>query len=164
MTTTAVTTTMETEIGALRLVARDGALIGVYFPGHHPPPVLLRGAIERPDEPVLARAAAQIAEYLAGDREAFDLPLAAEGTELQRAVWAALRAIPYGEQVAYAAIAARIGRPRAARAVGAANARNPLSIVVPCHRVVGKGGALTGYAGGLARKRHLLALEASRRE
>ncbi|MDQ3034880.1 MAG: methylated-DNA--[protein]-cysteine S-methyltransferase [Myxococcota bacterium] len=162
-TTGDVTTTIETELGALRLVAREGALIGVYFPEHHPAPALGRGAVESPDDPVLRQAARQLADYFAGARLELDLPIALEGTAFQREVWSALRAIPYGTCVGYAAIAARIGRPRAVRAVGAANGRNPLSIVVPCHRVIGSDGALTGYAGGLSRKRWLLALEARAR-
>jgi methylated-DNA-[protein]-cysteine S-methyltransferase len=160
---TEVAATIETELGALRVVARDGALVGVYFPGHVPAPVVGREAPDRAGEPVLREAAAQIREYLAGGRVAFDLPLAFEGgTAFQREVWSALRAIPYGARVGYAELAARIGRPRAVRAVGAANARNPLSIVVPCRRVIGSDGALTGYAGGLERKQRLLEIEAGR--
>lgn len=157
-----VETTIGTRLGALRLVARDGALIGVYFEGHDPAPAIGPGAraVARDEEPVLRESARQIDEFLRGARDAFDLPIAAEGTPFQRAVWSALRALPYGARVEYGELARRIGRPRAVRAVGAANAKNPLSIVVPCHRVIGAGGALTGYAGGLERKRWLLALEA----
>ncbi len=104
--------------------------------------------------------AEQLREYFAGERERFDVPLAARGTEFQRRVWEALRAIPYGETASYGQIARAVGRPAASRAVGAANGRNPISIVVPCHRVVGAGGALTGYGGGLDRKARLLDLEA----
>ncbi len=106
--------------------------------------------------PVLARARAQLAEYFAGDRTAFDLPLRARGTAFQERVWTALAEIPYGETRSYATLARDIGRPAAMRATGAATGRNPLSIVVPCHRVVGSDGSLTGYAGGTARKEWLL--------
>ena len=103
----------------------------------------------------------QLDEYFAGDRQEFDLPLAPAGTPFQRQVWEALASIPYGEVTSYAALADRLGRPGSARAVGAANGANPLAIVVPCHRVVGADGTLTGYAGGLDAKRTLLTLEAS---
>ena len=106
--------------------------------------------------PVLARAARELAEYLAGERRRFTVPLAPGGTVFQRQVWDALATIPYGETRTYAQIAAAVGRPRACRAVGMANHRNPLSIVVPCHRVVGATGSLTGYGGGLEAKRFLL--------
>jgi methylated-DNA-[protein]-cysteine S-methyltransferase len=109
---------------------------------------------------VLARAAAQLAEYFAGTRRTFDLPLAPRGTGFQRIVWHALAKIPYGETRSYGELARAIGRPAASRAVGAANGKNPLSIVVPCHRVVGASGELTGYAGGVATKRWLLDHEA----
>jgi len=113
----------------------------------------------REDPAPFAAAVAQLGEYFAGERRAFDLPLAAEGTSFQQRVWAGLAAIPYGETTSYAALAEAIGHPGSARAVGAANGANPLAIVVPCHRVIGAGGTLTGYAGGLAAKRTLLALE-----
>lgn len=153
-------TLLELPIGALTIVARDGAITGVYFADHANAPDLT--AIARDDgDPVLARARAQITEYVAGQRRAFDLPISAEGTTFQRAVWRALAAIPFGAQVSYAELARSIDHPRAIRAVGAANARNPLSILVPCHRVIGSSGALTGYAGGLAAKKWLLAHETS---
>jgi methylated-DNA-[protein]-cysteine S-methyltransferase len=104
---------------------------------------------------------AQLAEYFAGRRRDFDLPLAPAGTPFQQRVWQALRAIPYGRTESYGALAARLGQPGAGRAVGLANGQNPIAIVIPCHRVIGAGGALTGYGGGLERKRWLLALEAS---
>jgi methylated-DNA-[protein]-cysteine S-methyltransferase len=104
-------------------------------------------------------AATQLREYFEGARESFDLPLALRGTEFQRAVWDALLGIPYGHTSTYGAVAKRLGRPAASRAVGASIGRNPVAVVVPCHRVLGSGGALTGYAGGLDRKRGLLALE-----
>jgi methylated-DNA-[protein]-cysteine S-methyltransferase len=113
------------------------------------------------DDAAFADVRAQLNEYLAGARVAFDLRLNPRGTTFQQAVWAALRQIPFGETRTYSDIARAIGRPRAVRAVGAANGRNPLPIVVPCHRVVGSDGSLTGYAGGLEAKAHLLALERS---
>jgi methylated-DNA-[protein]-cysteine S-methyltransferase len=112
----------------------------------------------RADAP-FAAAAAQLDAYFAGTRRTFDLPIAPAGSDFQRRVWSALTAIPYGSVTSYGRLAAAIGRARGARAVGLANGRNPISIVVPCHRVVGAGGALVGYGGGLERKRFLLALE-----
>ncbi|GAA3894995.1 methylated-DNA--[protein]-cysteine S-methyltransferase [Halomonas cibimaris] len=113
---------------------------------------------------LLERCKQQLAEYFAGTRREFDLPLAAEGTAFQQAVWRQLQAIPYGETRTYGEIAAALGKPTAARAVGMANGKNPLAIIVPCHRVVGAGGRLTGYSGGLARKQWLLAHEAGQGE
>ena len=117
---------------------------------------------EDPNDPLLLTAKEQLDQYFAGARRAFDLPLAPQGTPFQQAVWAALRTIPYGETRSYLEIARQVGNPKACRAVGMANHRNPLAIVVPCHRVVGAGGQLTGYAGGLDVKRRLLDLEAQR--
>jgi methylated-DNA-[protein]-cysteine S-methyltransferase len=108
---------------------------------------------------VLDRAAAQLGEYFAGDRTEFDLPLEPAGTPFQRSTWLALREIPYAETINYGQLALRVGNPKASRAVGLANGRNPISIVVPCHRVIGADGSLTGYGGGLDRKRLLLDLE-----
>ena len=110
---------------------------------------------------MLLQAAEQLTEYFAGDRKCFDLPLQPEGTLFQRQVWQALAEIPYGETRSYRDIAARIGRPKAVRAVGGANGRNPLSIIIPCHRVIGADGSLTGFAGGTTVKQQLLQLEAS---
>jgi methylated-DNA-[protein]-cysteine S-methyltransferase len=117
----------------------------------------------REDPAPFAAAVRQLTEYFAGERRTFDLPLAPDGTAFQRQVWAALAAIPYGETTSYAAVAEAIGHPGSARAVGAANGANPIAIVVPCHRVVGADGTLTGYAGGLDAKRSLLTLEADPR-
>ncbi|MGD9484642.1 methylated-DNA--[protein]-cysteine S-methyltransferase [Streptomyces sp. TRM70308] len=150
-------TVVDTPIGPLTLVAADGVLCGLYVHDQrHRPPQETFGV---PDPAGFAEAREQLAEYFAGERTEFTVPLALSGTPFQRTVWAALCAIPYGETVGYGELAARLGRPRAARAVGLANGRNPVSIIVPCHRVVGAGGALTGYGGGLDRKRLLLDLE-----
>lgn len=119
------------------------------------------GAQRDDDDPVLQQAVEQLRAYFAGDREAFDLPLAPAGTAFQQEVWAALRTIPYGHTWSYRQLAEAIGRPTASRAVGAANGRNPLPIVVPCHRVIGADGSLTGFRGGVRFKRALLALEGS---
>jgi methylated-DNA-[protein]-cysteine S-methyltransferase len=108
-------------------------------------------------------AAEQLRSYFAGELREFDLPLDTRGTPFQRRVWAALRDIPYGSTISYAELAAAVGKPGAARAVGAANGRNPIAVVIPCHRVIGGSGALTGYGGGLGRKRLLLELEGGRR-
>lgn len=140
-------------LGRIGIAENGRALTDLFFGGE-----ALPGAVVR-STPLLERAAAQLEEYFAGTRTAFDLPLEAEGTPFQRRVWEALQEIPYGTTVSYARIAARAGNPRASRAVGAANRRNPLAIVVPCHRVVGADGSLTGYAGGLERKEFLLRLE-----
>jgi methylated-DNA-[protein]-cysteine S-methyltransferase len=148
---------LDTPIGALRLVSDGARLVKVEFAGHYPVPV--READSGTEDSLLARAINQFGEYFAGRRKRFDLPLAPAGTPFQRTVWAALADIPWGEVRSYRDIAIAIGRPTAVRAVGAANGRNPLPLVVPCHRVVGSDGSLTGFAGGLAIKRRLLELE-----
>ncbi len=156
-----VTTVADSPLGPLRLYAVPAGLCGVYFDGHRPAPrVGPADAVEvaAAFEPVLE----QLTEYFAGSRWAFDLELAPVGTTFQLEVWSALRTIPVGETCSYGELAHRLGRPAAVRAVGAANGRNPLSIIVPCHRVVGASGTLTGYAGGLDRKRWLLEHEAAR--
>ncbi|PCG14410.1 MULTISPECIES: methylated-DNA--[protein]-cysteine S-methyltransferase [Sphingomonas] len=150
----------DSPVGTLTLVADDAGLIAILWPDDAPGRVRLEDARDDAAHPVLSATAAQLAEYFAGGRTAFDLPLAPRGSDFQRAVWRALDTIPFGETRSYADIARAIGRPGAARAVGAANGRNPISIVTPCHRVVGTSGALTGFAGGLATKRWLLAWEA----
>ena len=149
---------MQSPIGPLTIVASNGALVAVLMDGHHRSPVPESAWGERVDD-ALPDATLQLEEYFAGKRQAFDLPLAPSGTEFQRRVWAALAEIPYGETRSYGQIATAIGRPGASRAVGMANGRNPVSIVVPCHRVVGASGSLTGYAGGPERKQFLLDLE-----
>lgn len=145
---------MNSPVGPLRLVAEGDALTAVLF-GDGPEHAAPRAPRAAP-HPVLERAREQLDAYFAGERLAFDLPLSPAGTAFQRDVWTALRAIPFGETRAYSAIAASVGRPRACRAVGAASSRNPIAIVVPCHRVIGASGALVGYAGGEWRKRWLL--------
>lgn len=150
---------IDTPLGPARLAATARGLAGLWFDGqaHHPGPL---DAPEDPTQPHLARAIAELARYWHDGRTRFMVPLDPGGTPFQQAVWQALRELPPGGTASYGEIAMRLGRPQAARAVGAAVGRNPLSIVVPCHRVLGRDGALTGYAGGLERKRALLALEA----
>ncbi len=159
MTQPLSSTAVASPVGALTLVADDDSLVAILWEEDAPTRVPLPAAVAAPDHPVLVEAGRQLDEYFAGRRRAFDLPLRFRGTEFQRAVWSALLAIPFGETSSYGAIARSLGRPGAARAVGAANGRNPISIVAPCHRVIGANGALTGFAGGLAAKETLLALE-----
>jgi methylated-DNA-[protein]-cysteine S-methyltransferase len=150
--------TIESPVGELTLVSVDGALAGLYFPGHWymPDPEAFGARAEHGFEP----AEAQLAEYFAGERTEFELQTTAAGDEFQRQVWELIDRIPYGETTTYGEMASELGDPVLARKVGGAVGRNPLSIVVPCHRVVGKDGKLTGYAGGLERKQFLLELEA----
>jgi methylated-DNA-[protein]-cysteine S-methyltransferase len=139
----------------LILVAGDsGALEAIRFEGVPP-----KGAAEDRENPVLREAAEQLSAYFAGDLKEFDLPLAPRGTDFQQIVWSALRTIPYGQTRSYLQIATAIGSPKAVRAVGAANGRNPIPIVIPCHRVIGASGKLVGFGGGLPMKRKLLDLE-----
>jgi methylated-DNA-[protein]-cysteine S-methyltransferase len=145
---------VDTPIGTLWLTRDEAGLSGIGFTG---------AGRARSTDPLLLEAADQLHAYFAGERERFDLPLSLNGTEFQRGVWAIVASIPYGTATTYGALADALGCPTAWRAVGAANGRNPLPIVIPCHRVVGASGALTGYGGGLERKRALLALEASAR-
>lgn len=151
-------TEMESPIGPLTLVAEGRALVAIEMR----PLARARASAERSDdESTLAEARRQLAAYFAGERRDFSLPLAPQGSPFQLRVWKALQRIPYGETTSYGEIAAAIGAPGSARAVGAANGANPLPIVVPCHRVIGANGSLTGYGGGIQRKKALLALEAS---
>jgi methylated-DNA-[protein]-cysteine S-methyltransferase len=152
---------MKSPVGQLTLVASDEGLAGVLWPSERPGRVRL--PIEREDarHPVLVQAERQLGEYFAGRRRTFSLKLDPVGTPFQQKVWQALLTIPFGETRSYAQIAKQMGRPTAARAVGAANGRNPVSIVTPCHRVVGSTGTLTGFAGGFEAKARLLALEAA---
>lgn len=153
-------TTIDSPIGPLTLVATDGALSAVYMAEHLHRPDRATFGVAAPND--LAEASRQLREYFAGERRDFDLQLAPAGTPFQQRVWAALRTIPYGETRSYGQLAREIDVPHMTRAIGAATGRNPLSIVIPCHRLVGAGGSLTGYAGGLSRKRYLLDLEAGR--
>jgi methylated-DNA-[protein]-cysteine S-methyltransferase len=153
------TATLPSPVGTLTLVASDAGLVAILWENDRPDRVALGTTRDDPDHPVLTAAAAQLGEYFAGTRTRFDLPLDFRGTDFQKAVWAELLAIPFGETRSYGAIAARLGRPGASRAVGAANGRNPISIIAPCHRVIGASGALTGFAGGLEAKAFLLRLE-----
>ena len=145
---------IDSPIGRLGLYAEGDELVGLELPGRDPLPA------REQRTPALARAAAQLAEYFAGKRRDFDLPLAARGTGFQERAWRALLAIPYGETRTYGEQARAIGRPAASRAVGAANGKNPIAIIIPCHRVIGANGTLTGYGGGLPIKRWLLEHEA----
>ncbi len=154
------TTTTDTPLGELRLIGDGEALSAVQLPGLH---ARRGGWVE--DEAPFAEAAAQLGQYFAGERREFELALAPSGgSGFERAVWEQIAAIPYGETESYGAIARALGRPDRARAVGAATGRNPLAIIVPCHRVIGSDGSLTGYAGGLPAKRALLELEAGARQ
>lgn len=147
------TTTVDSPVGPLLLTSDGTALTRLLFDAAPDP------AWSTAPCPVLERAVAQLAEYFRGERTDFDLPLDPAGTPFQLTVWRALRAIPYAETINYGQLATRVGNVRASRAVGLANGRNPISIVVPCHRVIGANGSLTGYGGGLDRKRTLLELE-----
>jgi methylated-DNA-[protein]-cysteine S-methyltransferase len=152
--------TLESPLGPLSVVASEFGLRAILWPGDEPERAGLHNALPRPGTTHVHRAVSlQLGEYFAGSRTSFDLPLDLEGTEFQLAAWRELTTIPYGETRTYAAQAARIGRPSAVRAVGAANGRNPISIVLPCHRVVGSNGSLTGFAGGIDAKRWLLGHE-----
>ena len=163
MTTTSdyVFKLMNSPVGTLRLVASDKGLAGVWFERSRPERVRPRGDVESARHPVLVEAERQLREYFAGRRQIFDLKLDFVGTPFQRTVWKALLTIPFGQTRSYGQIAKQVGRPSASRAVGAANGRNPVSIVAPCHRVVGSTGALTGFGGGLDVKERLLRLEGS---
>jgi methylated-DNA-[protein]-cysteine S-methyltransferase len=151
-----------TAYGPVYATAEGASLTGVYFEGGRHAPAISAAWREDAASAPLEQCARQLAEYFAGHRRAFDLPLAPRGTPFQERVWKEIAAIPYGETLTYAELARRAGAPGAARAAGAATGRNPLSIVVPCHRVVGSAGGLTGYAGGLDRKERLLRMEGAR--
>ena len=149
---------IDSPVGPLLVAGNDDGLQVIEF--HAPRHPMRRSEHWREGHhPVLQRAQAQLAEYFAGARRDFDLPLAPQGTPFQRQVWWELATIPFGATISYAMLAARLGRPSATRAVGAANGRNPLPIVLPCHRVIGADGSLTGFGGGLATKQFLLRLE-----
>lgn len=149
---------VDSPVGALELTSDGAALCGIHLPGHDPAPAY--AAVTTGEDAVLRAAAVQLAEYFAGTRRDFDVPLRTDGTEFQRKVWAGLLTIGFGERCSYGALARAIGAVNASRAVGSANRCNPISILVPCHRVVGSDGTLTGYAGGLDTKKWLLEHEA----
>jgi len=159
--------TLESPVGSLRLLANDTHLLRLDFVHGRKikplPPAAEVVEVKHPaDHPVFAEAAAQLTGYFAGERQAFDLPLAPQGTDFQLRVWQQLRLIPFGTTLSYGQLAQRLGNPNASRAVGLANGNNPLSIVVPCHRVIGANGSLTGFGGGLDTKQKLLDLESPR--
>lgn len=155
---------IDSPVGRLKLVASDAGVAAILWPHENPRRVRQGHLVPDNRHPVLLRAEHQLQEYFAGQRKRFDLELDFAGTPFQCRVWQALLTIPYGETRTYAGIARQIGNPTAIRAVGAANGRNPISIVVPCHRVVGATGSLTGFAGGLDAKAYLLALEAPQQD
>jgi O-6-methylguanine DNA methyltransferase len=157
--TPTITTTVVSPIGPLRLTASDGALTGVYMNDQRHAPMLPDDLGH--DDTWFADIATQLDAYFHGDLTVFDLPMSLRGTDFQCSVWKQLSAIPYGETISYGELARRVGNPKASRAVGLANGRNPISIIVPCHRVIGANGSLTGYGGGLERKTWLLQHEAT---
>ena len=146
-------------VGALKLVAGDEGLVAVLWAQDDPRRVRLRALLEELGHPVLRQAEQELADYFAGRRTVFSVPLAFNGSDFQKRVWTLLLGIPFGETRSYGQLAAQLGDPKASRAVGAANGRNPISIIAPCHRVVGANGQLTGFAGGLEAKAALLRLE-----
>lgn len=149
----------ESPLGQILLVATDRALCGVHFVGEKYYPRISASWRENPEVLPIRAAAGQLQEYFAGARRQFDVFIEPEGTKFQRDVWKALLRVPYGTTATYGEIARQLGKPQACRAVGSANSRNPISIIIPCHRVIGADRSLTGYAGGIERKRSLLALE-----
>lgn len=162
-TSTQVYQDMASPIGRLRLIADNDELVGIWFEHGRDARKGDPNLLER-DSPVLDRARGQLEEYFRGERRDFDLPLAPRGTEFQRRVWQRLRAIEYGVTTTYGALAHDLGNPNASRAVGLANGSNPIPIVIPCHRVIGANGALTGFGGGLPIKSALLELERARKQ
>ncbi|MGX9608768.1 methylated-DNA--[protein]-cysteine S-methyltransferase [Acinetobacter sp. T63] len=150
---------MPSPVGRLKLVATDSALVAVIWDNENPKRVQQAELVEQLDHPILLDAQQQLNEYFQGQRQTFELPLDFEGTEFQKKVWQALLNIPFGETRSYRQIAEQVGSPKAVRAVGAANGQNPISIIAPCHRVIGSGGKLVGFAGGLDNKEILLKLE-----
>ncbi|MDQ9019532.1 methylated-DNA--[protein]-cysteine S-methyltransferase [Acinetobacter sichuanensis] len=150
---------MPSPVGVLKLVATDTALVAVLWENEDPKRVRLAELIENTQHPILLGTQKQLNEYFAGQRQKFDVPLDFEGTEFQQKVWQALLTIPFGETRSYKDIAEQIGNVKAVRAVGAANGKNPISIIAPCHRVVGANGKLVGFAGGLENKDILLKIE-----
>ena len=154
--------TINSPLGQLKLVASDKGLAAILWKDEDPHRVRLCPLVEDPDNPLLVETERQLDAYFAGRLKAFSVPLDFKGTEFQKSVWRALLTIPFGETRSYGQIARQIGKPTAARAVGAANGKNPISIIAPCHRVIGLTGALTGFAGGLAAKERLLGIESGK--
>ena len=150
---------MASPVGQLKLVANEQALVAILWDNENPKRVRLAELIEDVSHPILLNTQQQLIEYFSGQRKVFDIPLDFEGTDFQKQVWSALLTIPYGETRSYKQIAQQLGNEKAVRAVGAANGKNPISIIAPCHRVIGSGGALVGFAGGLDKKEILLRLE-----
>lgn len=150
---------LDSPVGRLQLVAHETALVAVIWENENPNRVRLAELIEDPQHPILLKTVQQLNEYFQGKRQKFDLPLDFEGTEFQQKVWQALLTIPFGETRSYKQIAEQVGNVKAVRAVGAANGKNPISIIAPCHRVVGANGKLVGFAGGLENKDILLKIE-----
>src|SRR5258708_3448639 len=155
--------TMKSPVGELKLVASDKGLAGILWENDNPRRVRLNPVSENKKHPVLLETERQLNDYFSGKRKSFSLPLDFKGTEFQKKVWAALLTIPFGETRSYGQIAKQIDRPKAVRAVGAANGKNPISIIAPGHPVIGSTGKLTGFAGGLETKARLLALEGGKR-
>ena len=154
----------DSPLGQILLTASEIKLTGLHFVGEkYYPGISAEWRLEK-EHTLLNSTMVQLAEYFSGTRKQFDVPLAPQGTDFQRQVWKSLTALPYGTTATYGQLAVNVGSPKAVRAVGAANGRNPISIIVPCHRVIGADGSLTGYAGGLARKQSLLQLESAKIE
>ena len=153
--------TVRSPVGKLKLVASDKGLVAILWENEKPRRVPLSELQKNDRHPILLKTEQQLNEYFAGQRQQFSIALDMRGTRFQKNVWDALLAIPFGETRSYGQLAKQLGNPKASRAVGAANGRNPLSIIVPCHRVIGSSGKLTGFAGGLETKAHLLSLEKS---
>jgi methylated-DNA-[protein]-cysteine S-methyltransferase len=151
--------TIDSPVGRLKLVASDKGLVAILWENDKPHRVRLSELVANDEHPILLQTERQLSEYFAGKRKSFSLDLDMRGTSFQKNVWEALLAIPFGETRSYGQLAKQLGNPNATRAVGAANGRNPISIIVPCHRVIGSSGKLTGFAGGLEVKAHLLNLE-----
>jgi methylated-DNA-[protein]-cysteine S-methyltransferase len=150
---------VDSPIGKLRLVASDHGLVAILWEKDNPRRVRLEDLVENGRHPTIVQTARELKEYFAGKRRVFNVPLDMRGTPFQKQVWEALLGIPFGETRTYGQLAVQLGNPRATRAVGAANGRNPVAIIAPCHRVIGFSGKLTGFAGGLDAKAHLLNLE-----
>lgn len=154
-------TELDSPVGRLQLIANDHALLGVVWQQENIASLTQLQPVRNPEHEILQATAQQLLEYFQGSRQVFDLPLMVHGTAFQRDVWSALTTIPYGETRSYQDIAQQIGRPKAVRAVGTANGQNPIAIIIPCHRVIGKNGTLVGFGGGLQHKATLLTLEHS---